>query len=146
MSRPTMTKPQLRREWVDALRSGKYAQATSSLCTLDPETREPTGFDCLGVACEVFRKHFPDELKITFRDRGRYIDVQYDGDDAFLPDRVRDAFGIRHDDGESDYGPTLVARNDRGFSFSEIADFIESNPSGLFTDNDGVAQAPTEAR
>lgn len=39
------------REWIEALRSGNYPQATGTLCHIDPSTGEVIGYCCLGLPC-----------------------------------------------------------------------------------------------
>ena len=108
-----------RRLWVEALRSGKYEQGRHRL--RDNEN----GFCCLGVACDVFGPDDWDGLKFL-------------GEVSYLPPAVMEFFGIsdrrafyRHDLMKT----TLADQNDKGKSFAEIADIIESEPLGLFVES-----------
>jgi hypothetical protein len=117
------------RRLVEALRSGKYAQATGLLkknIRLDIEPKK--GFCCLGVACEI-------------SGLGRFSDSDdfYTGDNeaasAFLPKSVKNQLGWADDHGtlcESfvEQGPhgirsNLTSYNDTGYTFEQIASIIE---------------------
>lgn len=104
-----------RKAWVEALRSGAYEQATETLTA-------GGGYCCLGVACKVMGKS-NDELR--------------DHDNLGGLPEVRAFFGIAESDGgytADGVSRCLAEDNDKGASFSEIADTIESEPEGLFTD------------
>ena len=110
-----------RKQWVQALRSDDYVQATGKL-------RDRDAFCCLGVACEISGLGEWDE------------DNVYLGVGASLPPAVRDWLGLREAEGE--HGPhsifSLTAFNDRGDTFEQIADLIEKEPQGLLQgDDDG---------
>lgn len=100
-----------RRQWVEALRSGKYEQATSELTN-------GTGYCCLGVACLVAGKSEDD--------------IMHDVNLTNFPD-VKSYFGLRDNNGDYS-GNCLVDLNDEGAPFSYIADIIESEPPRLFLD------------
>lgn len=90
--------PELKKKWVEALRSGRYKQGTEMLRSLDDE------FCCLGVLCEVAG------LKA-----GKTDDMyEYEGSAARAPLR----FAVDQYE--------LIELNDR-MPFSEIADWIEAN-------------------
>jgi hypothetical protein len=108
---------------VDALRSGKYEQTTGCL-------RSEDSFCCLGVACDLAAED---------------VDGGWDGDwfdagsgnrtDSVLSPVVCEWIGFRYVDGEYYIGReqvNLSGQNDRGKTFAEIADIIESEPKGLF--------------
>lgn len=98
--------------WVDALRSGEFAQCRSEL-------RKGDGSLCAGgVACELYRRA---------TGRGEWTDAGFATYDKgifpfFPPDEVLEWIGDA-----DDYG--LVKRatklNDRGLSFAAIADEID---------------------
>jgi hypothetical protein len=102
-----------RKKWVKALRSGKYRQTKHYLVN-------GGAYCCLGVlaslagvsdermASEVALRFFPEAMEFV---------------------------GLKEIAGEFDGGKDacLAVRNDHGASFSEIADIIESEPTGLFT-------------
>jgi hypothetical protein len=104
-----------------ALRSGEYTQTTSTL-------QDSRGHCCLGVMCEVYEKETGDKIKRDFDDyiKGRSL--------LDLP-KVQQWVGLTDTCGTYllPNGPTSLAQmNDRdGKSLSEIADFIESEPTGL---------------
>jgi hypothetical protein len=106
-----------RKLWVEALRSGKYEQVESKLTNGE-------GYCCLGVACLVAGKSNDN--------------IMHDVNLTNFPE-VKSFFGLR--DNHGDYRENcLVDLNDDGTSFSDIADIIEREPPGLFTD------ATSEAR
>lgn len=132
---PTLTEPQ--RQWVAALRSGKYKQATHVLARLG-EGGEPVGFCCLGVACELAIKAGVDITVDTARWEAHLgkstVPIRtYDKDRAFLPPAVANWLGLVDVGGKFDDG-SLASHNDAGKPFERIADIIESKPSGLFVE------------
>lgn len=115
------------KKWVAALRSGKYTQGRLYLKTADGS------FCCLGVACEVA---IENGVEIEITGNGHADSYLYDGRQSNLPLTVRKWVGLQTANG--DYENTvddkcLIGLNDiEKKSFSEIADFIESEPQGLF--------------
>lgn len=110
-----------RKLWVEALRSGKYTQATERL-------RKDGGMCCLGVACDISGLGAWD-------DSGDYHIANYAPATTILPPGVRDWLGLG-DSGSRFYtasGATrqLSAMNDGGATFEVIADLIEAEPTGL---------------
>lgn len=114
------------KKWVAALRSGNYRQGMGQLCSDD-------GYCCLGVACDVAVKSgLPIKVE-TSADQT----TSYDGSSCLLPLSVMGWLGLK---GRTGYigmpfsgTRSLVDRNDSdGWSFSQIADLIESEPPGLF--------------
>jgi hypothetical protein len=105
------------KEWVKALRSGKYKQAKNVLYEADRNA-----FCCLGVACDI--SGLPPE---------KWHGNEY----TVLPQEVQEKLNL-----SSNYGRfigasymSLVNCNDSlGYSFERIADIIESEPKGLFND------------
>lgn len=100
--------PEFARKWADALRSGRYAQATGTL-------RNPDGFCCLGVACDLIDPEAwkADNRYLAFTFRGLAL--------KFIPLPVRRAIGIS--DAEVD---VLIQMNDgMKKSFVEIAGEVE---------------------
>lgn len=97
-------------KWVKALRSGKYKQARLRLGDAK------NGYCCLGVLCKVTGK-------------------KHRAQDAEVPPPVREAAGMKTDNGRYLFGePSLMAHNDgtnfdgsNGKSFAEIADIIEKH-------------------
>ncbi len=100
-------------EWVAALRSGDYSQATGQLARNGE-------YCCLGVACSV-----AVQANVIGWFSGDY------GDLSTYP-QVQEFFGLAS--GAATYGGrSLIDDNDDARkSFAEIADIIESRPEGLF--------------
>jgi hypothetical protein len=104
-----------------ALRSGEYKQGFRTL-------QDDDGYCCLGVMCDVYQK-----------DTGSSIDCRPNGsiNGGNLSHHLAvqawvglsspcGLFTGKHKDAVS-----LAGLNDNGSTFSEIADFIESEPKGL---------------
>jgi hypothetical protein len=100
--------PELKRQWVAALRSGKYRQIAKSL---RKSVNGRNRFCCLGVLCEI-----AGEEKV----RGGYKDKRGEWRTGTLSPEQTDRLGlpvqIMHN---------LIDLNDMGKSFVEIADEIE---------------------
>ena len=127
-----------RRIWIEALRSGKYGQGTAGLRSLDQ-------YCCLGVACEVSDlgnwENKGDDYD-TFRlydgslsRQERLNSVELVGE-ALPPPAVLRWLGLKTDQGqfrlESGVTEMLTSLNDnQGYTFEQIADVIESEPTGL---------------
>ncbi len=103
--------------WVKELRSGKIKQTRNTL------GRESGSRCCLGVLCDLAVKH--------------KVISNYDMTARWLPFEVKKWAGLSSDVGKytSKQGMWrhLVEDNDKAkYSFSKIADIIESQPEGLF--------------
>jgi len=120
--------------WLKALRSGTYKQARSKLHMLDANG-QTVGLCCLGVACEVFIQS-GGELKM---EKVRNV-VRYGGRAHYLPAAVQEWLGLCTEHGSFEKG-ALANKNDYGATFTQIADLIESNPSGLFVETAEEARA-----
>lgn len=107
-----------RKEWTDALRSGKYKQGSYSLVK---EYQGQEHFCCLGVACEI--SGLPRNDKNTWTSAV----------EGYLPAEI--AKMLQLDGGQQN---TLALLNDGtdGVTFERIADFIDSelDPSLLDAD------------
>ena len=103
----------IKRRWVEALRSGNYKQGTMYL------RDQESGYCCLGVLCDVIRPDgwgFHDEKEDVSQPH-----VFSDGGDEQLSPASRDFFGI-----PEEIHRELIDMNDaQGKNFSEIADYIE---------------------
>ena len=108
---------EIKRKWVEALRSGKYAQTKSDL-------RNHNGYCCLGVLCDLVQPEEWSEPEQNFSFMHRFASSFPDAD-------VLDIVGMHQDDGVRTDGQhpfwTLASMNDEGKSFAEIADYIEQN-------------------
>ena len=106
--------------WLEALRSGLYAQGTGYLNHTDK-------FCCLGVACEIFT----DPLDLD-TDLDGLVTI-YEGRRSCAPEAIVDHLGLRGELGESSTGcPSLAQLNDEGTLHPEIADIITADPAVYF--------------
>jgi hypothetical protein len=121
-----MTLGPKQRIWVDALRSGEYKQGDG--CLFDPETQS---YCCLGVANCVLELGEGDEHVLEYT----YQQLGLRGQSGAIVGLSLEAFKELHDL-PAGYDPTftieLTALNDRGWSFSKIADLIEQHPHWVF--------------
>lgn len=118
------------RKWIDALRSGEYAQGRRYLC--DFQNR----YCCLGVACRVF------DVPEVRRDEDRvYFGKSFNYGAA--PEEVVESLSLRthlgdlatvYEIGRIKEMARLSQANDSGATFSEIADFCEQHPEAVFTE------------
>lgn len=103
-------------KWVEALRSGKYEQATKRL-------RQGNRFCCLGVACDLYATEHDKQWDRTY----------FDGEYAVLPQSVQKWLGLKTDIGGcTSEWRCLSDENDHGATFDEIADLIEQHADELF--------------
>lgn len=105
-------KKEIKKLWVDALRSGEFTQTTTTL-------RDKNGFCCLGVLCELHRR--------TFQCGEDWIKTRYLGESEILPELVRDWSGLMSRDPETRSGLKLSFQNDTGKDFNWIANLIEND-------------------
>ena len=109
--------------WLAALRSNAYAQGIGRLHVEDK-------FCCLGVACEIFQDQLLDGIHL------RGTTTLYDDSSSHAPPAIQEHLALRTSMGDALYGssyPALTAMNDqRGYSFTEIADAITLNPEQYF--------------
>ena len=118
--------------WVEALRSGKYKQTRRRLHDND-------GYCCLGVGCEIAVEagviQPPKE-----RRRGEWVLYLYDDNHVTLPKAVQDWLGLSTQTGDfklrNGMPECLSGMNDDGADFEWIADVIESQPPGLFKEEE----------
>lgn len=111
----------IKRQWVEALRSGRYTQGQSKLKLLGGT---PT-FCCLGVLCDILAPEKWTEDEVTDDDgnwTGEYT-AFHEGQEENPSQRIQELAGI---DGESVV--ILTRMNDsEGKDFNMIADWIESH-------------------
>lgn len=121
------------KKWVEALRSGEFKQATGHL-------RTQSGHCCMGVLCELFMR---EGGSLHVENCGGISGATFfDNDATLLPKKVQRWAGLKDwkgrfltntpDNGDVKTADCLTAINDRGATFAEIADLIESEPPGLF--------------
>jgi len=141
--------------WVKALQSGKYIQTTGALSKVfeDPKGTQVT-YCCLGVACDIYNKFLISEGKsdrwgtpftlegtdgklVGYMDNGKDEDIQ----ESILPREVAQWLGLASQAGTYfsssiknliEGEASLIDLNDAGIEFGELADFIASEPEGLF--------------
>lgn len=125
-----MMKADIKTEWLAALRSGKYQQGKRVLKTADDK------FCCLGVLCDLSGVgKWSDEAHAFPSEEHGFVYQTPNGDDdgAVLPFYVEEWAGLNDVNPTiasmefSLLGETLAALNDRGASFTEIADLIEKH-------------------
>lgn len=114
-------KPELKKLWVEALRSGEYEQTQEQLC----DSTDDGGYSycCLGVLCEVAIKA---GLPITVNfgeDEPKAYDFNGITNTADLNYQLLKEFELT-----SENQSTLIGMNDdENAPFTEIADWIEGN-------------------
>ena len=115
---------------VDALRSGKYKQGRSCLrATVEGESL----FCCLGVFCEVYREEVGGSWEpIDQSEQLKFTDSENNGGINFLTPAVTKWLGLLWDDGGNVFSSLPRLNDSDHFTFTQIADFIESQPEGLF--------------
>lgn len=111
----------IKKQWIEALRSGNYTQGTGAL-----HKRSSDGLDtfcCLGVLCVLAVDAAAIRAPVgVVVDRMLYGDDEHGG---YLPKAVREWAGIGSEDGSLRNGDNLATHNDNGATFMEIADIIE---------------------
>lgn len=119
--------PDVKAQWVAALRSGEYEQAHGYLKVVDEGGG--VGYCCLGVLCELM-----PGVERTIKTRAGSSIPGYFGDHSYLPPEVREWAGLAQADplvsvslGEESRRFRLSDLNDEEqYSFAEIADVIEA--------------------
>lgn len=120
-------KPEVKKKWLEALRSGKYKQDRGYLKTDE-------GYCCLGVLCDVYRKEKKKKLWQKHEGVGSKPDTYAMFDERMvLPHQIREWAGLGDASNPMVYaGPgtvgmcSLADLNDhRGHDFEAIAMKIE---------------------
>lgn len=106
--------PEIKKLWVDALRSGDYAQGQGRLRSVSDK------YCCLGVLCELAVQALVIEPPVV--EDIHFDSYLYASHSAHLPSVVGVWAGL---DGSSDVAQELMSLNDNGVGFPEIADQIE---------------------
>lgn len=112
--------PEIKAQWIDALRSGEYQQTKGKL-------RNSNGFCCLGVLTDLYVKETNQEWTYSKQDeKYEYLDCGFT-----LPEKVMVLADLDEEDPKictEDSGCTLAHYNDsKGYTFNQIADLIEEN-------------------
>ena len=101
------------KQWIAALRSGKYKQMAGALNKGDK-------FCAFGVACQLMAS----QLTVVVKPDGHTL---YNGRGAFPPSKVLDALGLK------DCVGTITSMNDHDdLSFEEIANRLLEEPDDYF--------------
>lgn len=116
------------RDWVEALRSGRYVQGRERLVSLDYEGNEE--FCCLGVLCQMAIEANVDDLEYDGDSTEGY--GTFNGEEAFLPGAVMRWVGfdtaspeVTVELDEEGSRQELVELNDQGWTFEQLAELIE---------------------
>jgi hypothetical protein len=131
--------------WLKELRSGKFKQGLGALVWNEGEQPE---YCCLGVACKLYAE---DTGLLADLGHCFFSPEQNRGYQIYLPEEVRRWLGLATPSGKFDWldnsvqlkaeelsgddlsFDSLVDLNDAAkWTFDQIADFIESEPVGLF--------------
>lgn len=122
------------KEWIEALRSNKYNQTRHALKVKTSNTE--CSYCCLGILCEIERERFelkeyePKPIEQDPDDYSTYEqNYYYDETDYVVPIKARKLLGWKESNqtGETSLGINLADMNDRGDSFSDIANTIEQD-------------------
>jgi hypothetical protein len=115
-------KTEIKQQWVTALRSGEYTQASSNLRTED-------GYCCLGVLCDLYSKDTGTEWLVNHTADPKPIPFyHFITESSFLPIAVSRWAGLEKSSPEVvewDGTAELAQLNDTGFTFTQIAQLIE---------------------
>lgn len=120
--------PQIKAQWLAALRSGEYRQGKRVLHNVDENT-----FCCLGVLCDLAVR-----AGVVSEGRHKYnlrvaADIEVYGSDGdcrsqggvTLPDEVQEWAGLDSDNPWVGDSGVLAELNDMGRSFEELANLID---------------------
>ena len=120
----TPMNPEIKAQWVAALRSGEYKQGNEYLHRGDT-------FCCLGVLCDLAIEAGAPEVKENRHPDGSIS--TYNGSESYLPSSVVEWAGLSCSDpflvfksGEVNECHPVSDFNDCGATFDEIADLIEA--------------------
>ena len=113
-------KPEIKKDWVAALRDGSYEQGKGQLRNSENK------FCCLGVLCDL-----AEQAGVVTAEYDKDDGYYYGGNNGYLPEVVREWAGLDRDDPEVQYEDeydhrSLSALNDEGSTFFEIADLVEA--------------------
>ena len=122
----------IKQVWIEKLRSGEYSQGKNELHSFDNK------FCCLGVLCDIYLKeHNQDWIPFDNSfDGGYYLLSEDENDfgiqDEILTEEVAEWAELNDKSplvkiGVDTIQERLTVLNDQGYSFSEIADFIQNS-------------------
>ena len=104
-----MDKQTIKAKWLEELRSGKHHQITGTL--KDQFGNGEYGYCCLGV---LAKKVMGLEVRIADED------IPFDEGETVVYNKVHETLGKY-------LSQQLASKNDSGYTFTEIADYIEHN-------------------
>lgn len=125
-----MMTPELKAEWVAALRSGDYKQARDALRIVDNEKNY--SYCCLGVLCDIM----PDVEWSPVNGHSYLYYAKFSSghtSSAYIPRPEAAKLGLEKKIIDTTRQTThaidniLMGMNDQGKTFAEIADYIEAN-------------------
>jgi hypothetical protein len=114
-----MLDPEVKADWLKALRGRSYKQAVGSLRTIRQT------YCCLGVLCDLFYNSGWELHRVEGMDNRRHYRFRYKGesDGCLVPKTVRQKIGL-----DRKAMIKLSNMNDSGYySFKDLADYIEKN-------------------
>ena len=118
-------KPEIKKLWVEALRSGKYCQGMAKMRSNKMGKKQ---FCVLGVLCDLHRKLNRSSINKWFVNKwGEFF---YRGKDCFPPSVVSEWAGMPDGIVKVIYGngeEEISVLNDKGLSFKKLADLIENH-------------------
>lgn len=124
-------KQNIMKQWIKALRSGKYKQGTGTLKQYNSKGKAE--HCCLGVLCELYNQEMRKNKKKTIPEKIYDNDsnfsfgyTRFDGSCDGLPKSVRDWSGVKNTIGQFET-ENLADLNDCGRKFKTIAGIIEKN-------------------
>jgi hypothetical protein len=117
----------VKESWLKALRSGEYQQGTDFL-------HQGSSFCCLGVLCDLYAKSTASG-NWTVQGDNEFYTFKSSSDDVItcLPESVLKwaQMPLPSPEGapelEYEWSESLAGLNDAGFSFNQLADYIEEN-------------------
>lgn len=118
-------KPEIKKRWIEALRSGEYKQGLAKLKSINPNNGEEY-YCCLGVLCDLYRKEKDVFWKMT-GDEFYYLSNS-NGNATSLPIEVQEWAGLMENDPALNCENTCIDLNDlKKLNFNQIADAIDES-------------------
>ena len=120
--------PEIKAQWVSALRSGEYKQTDGTLHRVISVSADGEGYCCLGVLCDIAVKAGVIRSRI---DGSREVfEAGTEWESGVLPAKVERWAGLDNENPmvrtAEGYDSSLASLNDDGYSFGAIADLIEN--------------------
>lgn len=117
-------KPEVKKQWVDALKSGEYLQTTG--CLLEQKSDGDCAFCAVGVLVDMYVRSHNAEWQFDEEDGFGYMNGYY----MTMPPEVLEWAGISFDEChliEWGDGSVVHLNDNEQESFEAIAGFIEEN-------------------